>query len=340
MANEFFFVKVESAKAATVYAFIRSETGIMDYAGEVNPSTDELARMQCVEGSSYFTPSWYTYLPDALQAEITAYIPADIQNLDANQYSFLLHVGALLLAVQTHDPLLAAELLHRRSMVFANFTPILLHVLKPVAPEALFAWVYGSFRGDSNFQHVYANDKPISTGETDTATILFAAARDALNPEPGKESADAMFVRYFRGSGDSKRKFDFTIGIVGASNHPWVDGIEKFDIATDAATGFHFADSPEKAGKRRSEIFASLKAKVQAEPYNPHDYNAISVFIDDLESILKGIRGKSKAGYLRATGAAILRKARPNLFSYESSLWRIGGNPDYFENAIVVRLKF
>ena len=337
MAKDIFYVKVETAKAATVYAFTRSETGIMDYAGTATPSADELSQMQCVEGSAYFTPSWYTYLPKELQAEITVFIPAAIKDLDANQYSFLLHVGALLLAVQERDSLLTAELLHRRSMVFASFTPILLHILKPVAAEALFAWVYGNFSGNGNFKNIYAVDAPISTGETDTAAILFAAARDALKPVPHKESPEEMFIRYF---GEGARRFDFTIGIVGTANHPWVDGVEKFEVISDAAVSFHFGDDPAAAGKKHQEIFASLKTKVQAEPYNPHDHNAISVGIDDLEAVLKGVPSKSKAGYLRATGAAILRKARPNLYCYDSSLWRIGGNPDYFENAIVVRIRF
>lgn len=337
MAKDIFYVKVETAKAATVYAFTRSETGIMDYAGTATPSADELSQMQCVEGSAYFTPSWYTYLPKELQAEITVFIPAAIKDLDANQYSFLLHVGALLLAVQERDSLLTAELLHRRSMVFASFTPILLHILKPVAAEALFAWVYGNFSGNGNFKNIYAVDAPISTGETDTAAILFAAARDALEPVPHKESPEEMFIRYF---GEGTRRFDFTIGIVGTANHPWVDGVEKFGVISDAAVSFHFGDDPAAAGKKHQEIFASLKTKVQAEPYNPHDHNAISVGIDNLEAVLKGVPSKSKAGYLRATGAAILRKARPNLYCYDSSLWRIGGNPDYFENAIVVRIRF
>ena len=141
MATETFYVKVETAKMASVFAFSRSETGILDYAGTATPSADDLSQMQCVDGSAYFTPSWYTYLPNALHAEITVFIPADVQNLDANQYSFLLHIGAILLAVQERDSLLVAELLHRRSMVFANFIPILLHLLRPVAAEALFAWV-------------------------------------------------------------------------------------------------------------------------------------------------------------------------------------------------------
>lgn len=336
MATETFYVKIENSKTTSIHAFTRSETGIMDYAGLASPSDEELVQMQCVEGSGYFTPSWYTYLPEFLQAQIEVFIPVNVLHLDANQYSFLLHIGAVLLAVQERDALLVAELLQRRSMVFANFTPLLLHVVKPVAAEALFAWVYGGFRGDSGFQNIYANDKPISTGETDVAAILYAAAHDALEPNPRKESAEEMFIRYF----SEERSFDFTMGIVGASNHPWVDGVERFGCISDSAASFHFVESPDKVGKKRQEIFASLKSKVQAEPYNPHDHNAISVFIDDLESIVKGARSKSKAGYLRATGAAILRKARPNLFSFNSSLWRIGGNPDYFENAIVMRLKF
>ena len=337
MAKEIFYVKVETAKATSIYAFSRSETGIMDYEGSASPEESQLSEMQCVEGSTYFTPSWYTYLPREMQAEISAYLPASITNLDANQYSFLLHVGALLLAVQEHDGLLAAELLHRRSMVFASFTPILLHILKPIAAETLFAWIYGCFHGEGNFKNIYETDAPVSSGETDTTAILFAAARDALKPVPHRESPEEMFIRYF---GESTRHFEFTIGIVGATSHPWVDGVEKFGVLSDAAVSFHFGDDPAAAGKKHQEIFASLKAKVQAEPYNPHDHNAISVGIDDLEAVLKGIPSKSKAGYLRATGAAILRKARPNLFSYGASLWRIGGNPDYFENSIVMRIKF
>ena len=335
MANEIFYVKVKTSKNETFYAFSRSETGILDYAGVSEPHAAELTQMQRVEGSSYFTPSWYTYLPKALQAEIGIYLPANIQDLDTSHYSFLLHVGALLLAVQERDGLLAAELLHRRSMVFANYTPILLHVLKPVAGEALFAWIYGAFHSNSIFQALYKSDEAISTGETDTTTILYAAARDILKPDPLKESAEAMFVRYFKECG----KTDLTIGIVGAANHPWVNGVQKFDILSDAAISFHFGDDPHAAGKKSQEVFASLKAIVQAEPYNPHDHNAISVTIDDLGAMLKGIPSKSKAGYLRATGAAILRKARPGLFRYEAELWRIGGHPDYFENAIVLRIQ-
>ncbi len=336
MANETFYVSVKTPKAATVYAFTRSVTGILDYAGVATPAEDELSQMQCVEGSAYFTPSWYTYLPTELHAAVDVYLPGNVENLDVGQYSFLLHVGALLLAVQERDGLLVAELLRRRSMVFANFLPLVLHIVKPVAVEALFANVYGGFHGNSGFEQVYKNDAPIATGETDVSAILFAAARDVLEPNPGKETPEGMFIRYFK---DCKHA-DFTIGIVGATNHPWVDGIEKYESVVNAATAFRFLDDPSKIEMKSLSIYNSLTTKVQAESYNPHDHNAISVSIDDLGLALKGIKSKSKAGYLRATAAAILRKARPNLFAYGSKLWRLGANPDYFENAIVLRITF
>ncbi|MBR3073987.1 hypothetical protein [Fibrobacter sp.] len=336
MANEMFYVKVESSKNAMVYAFTRSVTGILDYARSAPAVEYDFSHMQCVEGSAYFTPSWYTYLPKELQATVNVYLPHDIKNLDASQYSFLLHVGALLLAVQERDGLLVAELLRRRPTVFANFLPLVLHLVKPVAAEALFANVYGGFRGDSGFEQVYKANAPIATGETDVSAILLAAARDVLKPDPSKESPEEMFVRYFKDCESA----DFTIGIVGATNHPWVASIEKFESAAKAAVTFHFFDDSARVGAKSQAVYDSLTTRVQAEPYNPHDHNAISVSIDDLGAVLKGMQTKSKAGYLRATAAAILRKARPNLFAYDSKLWRLGANPDYFENAIVLRIKF
>lgn len=333
-AQDIFYVKIESFQGEIFHQFTRSHTGILDYVGVIDSA--DVSQMQCIEGSRYFTPSWYTYLPKEMIAEILVYLPRDIQNLDAGQYSFLLHIGAILLAVQERDPLLVAELLNRRSSVFSSFLPLLLHILKPVAAEALFAWVYGTFRGEGEFPQIYKKNKAISTGETDTTAILFAAARDALNPAPEKESAKEMFIRYFK----QDKHFNFTIGLVGTSSHPWVESLPKLKNASEASSGFRFSENPFATGQKIQEIYASLKSSAQAEPYNPHDPNAISVSIDTLESVFNGIPGKSKAGYIRATGAEILRKARPNLFSYQAALWRMGATPSYFENSIIMRLEF
>lgn len=333
MANEMFYVKIETSRDITVYGFSRSATGILDYVDGASAKDEDLSQMQCVDGSAYFTPSWYMFLPKDLQATINVYLPSDVKNLDVGQYSFLLHVGALLLAVDERDGLLVAELLRRRVTVFSSFLPLVLHLIKPVAAEALFAYVYGGFRGDSNFSQIYKANVPIATGETDVSAILLEAAKDALKPNPEKESPEEMFIRYFR----EKESFDFTIGLVGATNHPWIAGIEKYESVVKTATAFRFFDDA-AVGAKSQEFFESLSTKVQAEPYNPHDHNAISVSIDDLGAKLKGLVSKSKAGYLRATGAAILRKARPNMFAYDSKLWRLGADPSFFENSIVVRI--
>ena len=333
MANEMFYVKIETSRNITVYGFSRSATGILDYVDGASAKDEDLSQMQCVDGSAYFTPSWYMFLPKDLQATINVYLPSDVKNLDVGQYSFLLHIGALLLAVDERDGLLVAELLRRRVTVFSTFLPLVLHLIKPVAAEALFAYVYGGFRGDSNFAQIYKANVPIATGETDVSAILLEAAKDALKPNPEKESPEEMFIRYFR----EKESFDFTIGLVGATNHPWIAGIEKYESVVKAATAFRFFDDA-AVGAKSQEFFESLSTKVQAEPYNPHDHNAISVSIDDLGAKLKGLVSKSKAGYLRATGAAILRKARPNMFAYDSKLWRLGADPSFFENSIVVRI--
>ena len=333
MANEMFYVKIETSRDITVYGFSRSATGILDFVDGASAKDEELSQMQCVDGSAYFTPSWYMFLPKDLQATINVYLPSDVKNLDVGQYSFLLHVGALLLAVDERDGLLVAELLRRRVTVFSSFLPLVLHLIKPVAAEALFAYVYGGFRGDSNFSQIYKANVPIATGETDVSAILLEAAKDALKPNPEKESPEEMFIRYFR----EKESFDFTIGLVGATNHPWIAGIEKYESVVKAATAFRFFDDA-AVGAKSQEFFESLSTKVQAEPYNPHDHNAISVSIDDLGAKLKGLVSKSKAGYLRATGAAILHKARPNMFAYDSKLWRLGADPSFFENSIVVRI--
>lgn len=329
------FVKIETVKADTFYKFTRSLTGILDFAGSETPSDSDLESMQNIEASSFYTPSWYSYLPEELQTCISIYLPAEIQNLDTAHFSFLAHIGAVLLAIQTGDPLLAAELINRRKEVFANFTPIMLHVLRGIAPEALFAFVYGGFSHDNDFDAIYKANAPIGTGETNTVALLFAAAKEALKPEPTKESAEQMFIRYFA---KTKGKF-MTLGLVGAINHPWIDGIENLEKIAHKAADKNFTSDISAAGKKIQQIYGNLSVTMQAEPYNPHDHNAIGVHIDDLNAIIKGSKGKCKAGYIRATAASILRKARPQQFAYKAILWRLGKNPDYFENAIILRIK-
>lgn len=344
MVQDLFYVELAKADKTSIYAFTRSETGILDFAGDVpndyegdaSKKYNNPEKMQRIDSSLYFSPSWYTYLSRNLTANISVYIPKNIKNLDTNQYSFLVHIGAILLAIQEKDSLLVAELINRRSSVFGEFLPIMQHILKPIAAEALFAWVYGSFKGAGKFAQIYSSEEPVKTGETDTAAILFSAAKDALKPNPDSETPEKMFARFFA----QEIPFDFTIGIVGASNHPWVGNLEAVEGIANNAAIFNFTSKKPSVGTKFQDLFEGLSASVQAEPYNPHDPNAISVSIDDPLAKLKGQPSKSKVGYIRATGASILRKARPNQFTYNATLKRIGGTPTWPDNAIVIQIKF
>ena len=85
MANEMFYVKIETSRDITVYGFSRSATGILDFVDGASAKDEELSQMQCVDGSAYFTPSWYMFLPKDLQATINVYLPSDVKNLDVGQ---------------------------------------------------------------------------------------------------------------------------------------------------------------------------------------------------------------------------------------------------------------
>lgn len=332
------YIEIKRESASLWFKFTQSETGTLDYAGKCDAlAAGTIEACQKIDSSMYYSPSWYIYLPKQMIAEISVYLPQEIGVIDTGHYSFLVHIGAILLSIEERDTLLVAELLHRRSTVFASYTSIMTHILKPVAAEALFAWAYGAFNGEAGLLAAY-NGAPATTGETNVAAILLAAASDVLKPDPGKERANEMFTRYFR----QKISFDFTIGIVGANCHRWVDGLTKLDEVFFAAKTIAIAGTLDPIGtcnRQKQDFVADLATTVQAEPYNPHDHNAISVSIDCIESRISGMGGKSKAGYLRATGAKILRAARPEKFTFNAELWRIGGNPNKNENAIIIRLK-
>lgn len=341
MNTEKMLVEIKTPEKTLFHVFTRSITGVLDYTGAAEPRdipADD-GSYQRIESSNYFSKTWYTYLPKNLQAEISVLLPADIQNLDTNHYSFLGHIGAVLLAISENDPLLVAELIHRRPYVFANFTPIMLHILKPIAAQALFAWVYGRLNESDGFFKAYHQDLAITTGEQDVGALLFGAAREELKPNPSAEKPEDMFIRYFKNRKEQGIATELTIGTVGAGNHKWVDGFEALDKTIEKAVGNSFLTDPTAVAKQKQQFMESLAVTMQAEPYNPHDHNAIAISIEDMDAKLKGIGGKSKVGYIRATGAAILRKANPNQFGYNARLWRIGGNPSWFENAIVLKVK-
>lgn len=327
--NDDFFVEIITQGSTSVFKFTMSKTGVLDYHGEVENFND--ADYQQIEASSYFSPSWYTYLPANLQAEIKICFKYGAEKLDSAQYSFLLHIGAVLLAVKERDGLLVAELLNRRPTVFSQFLPMVLYIIKPVAATALFAWLFGRFNDNSGLQSFYTTGAGIDAGETDTGIILYTAAKDDLKPVPYKESMEEMFIRFFK----EEEPREFTIGLVGSQCHSWNDGFYAIEKAINHHVAKDFVEGFAALRAARQKFFDGLKVCMQAEPYNPHDPNAIGVSIEDMEAKIAGNGGKTKAGYIRATGAAILRKALPGKLAYTARLWRIGNSQESKQGAVL-----
>lgn len=328
-------IRIQDKESTRYYAFTQSATGTLDFLGKTEKP--DISDYQEIESSTYFSPAWYAYLPTFLQAEIHVLFKDSINLNDANLFAYLTHIGAVLLAVEQKDGLLVAELLHRRTQIFFQFLTLTLYIVKPVASLALFAWLYGRFSHSNGFQKMF--EQGILSPTADTAEILFAAARDELSPEPGNETVDEMFIRYLKEIGHG----EFTIGTVGTDYHAWNSQNKALNAFLHEAIGKDFLRGESLVRERKNKFYSELKVSVQAEPYNPYDSNAIGVAIEDVSEKLFGNGGKSKAGYIRATGAAILRRAFPKKFAYSANIARLGtslseGNSD--KEGIVLRIRF
>lgn len=311
------YIRIRQKTDTTYIAFTQSETGTLDFAGKVkNP---DVSGYESFSGSRFFAPSNYTYLHPSLRADIEVFFGESFDLQNADMFAFLSHAGALLLAVEENDGLLVAEILNRRPGIFFKYLPLTLYIVKPVAPLALFAWLHGRFSSPEDFLDMYKSG--VYSPRNATATeMLFAAAAESLSPEPGKETAEEMFVRYLR----AHRGSSFTIGTVGGSFHAWSGDVEIVDESLREIVGKDLLEGKFLAKEKKAEFLSQLAVSVQAEPYNPHDPNAIGVSIENIYGKLYGNGGMSKAGYLRATGAAILRRAFPKKISYKASLVRVG----------------
>lgn len=315
-----------NSKAGTgnrVWAFRKSMTGQLDYAG-VADSSLSFEGWQILEGSPFYSPSYYTYLCPGLACGFETVLSPECVLDNAGMFSYLTHIGPLLVAVDEGDGLLAAEIFSRRQEIFMRYPSLTLFLIKKVAAAGLFAWLYGRFEENTEFPAFYKSGAMFDLSCSDTACVFFEAARKDLSPEPQKESVEEMFIRYFK----SQKEVTLTLGLVGQKYRDWNDGLDYLDSVIQMQVGNDFLTSGTRVKEAKQEFFGSLSAVAQAEPSNKYDPNAIEVFVDDIEAKLVGNSGKVKAGYLRATGAAIIRTARPSRFNYNARLVRIGNKQE------------
>ena len=286
------------------YGFSMSMTGQLDYQGKQDLKHPDFADYERIVASSYFTPSYYTYLDDKLNHMCAVYFKdVDISNPDV--ISFLTHVGPLLDAVEAGDTLLAGELYLRRMDVFNRHSQLTKYILGKAAAGILFSICYGRMN----------NIAP------EAIPLVYDAAKEQLSFDSAKETLEQALVRYL-----AERKENITVQIVGTHHHDWNPVTPYLENLANNIKAENLASQMEAIRKATHDFYADLECSVQAEPYNKADKNAVAVFMEDTWGKFSGNCGMKKAGYVRAIGAKLLRDAQPKRMSWGGRLMRISNN--------------
>ena len=334
------YITIEKANTSTLYefAFDKGELVFLGKSAYAQTLTED--ERFTVDIASIFNKNWYTYIQQDFNINIYLNIPKAYhqQNILA---AYLAHVGILLYIIEEKDSLLAAEFFSRKASILCCFPKATSQVLEPISVEGLFAWLYGRFCDDTLFTNIYYG-LPLSKHQqiaaaTDTACFFYNAAKNRLKSNyysEKKESPKEMFIRYL----SSNKETVFTIGIVGQRYENWTHtGLDYIDSLFATREAKNFIAHKTCIEKTRKEFFAETTAYIQAEPYNIHDENALGLYLNDVKSYITGDEGMCLAGYLRKTGAEIIRASRPRDFRLKAKLVRIG-NLQEGKTGIVVKV--
>ncbi len=284
------------------FEFSKSKTGQLDYMGKVEISESfDISGYEEIISSTYFSPCEYKFLCDELNNTSKIFVAPSVNISDCDIFSYLVHVGALLNAIEAKDSLLAGKLYLCRKNVFNKFPPLTKYILEDFSVEILFSLCFGIMRNVNE----------------DTVPLIFNSAQKKLKLDLSKETLEQAYIRYFK-----ENNAVVTLPIVGMGFYNWGKSSKILDRLTYKFIGKNILEGAEKLRKAKHIFLKNLRVAVQIEPYNEADKNAISVCIENIESKLCANPGLEKAGHLRALAAKIIREARPLQCSYSAKLMR------------------
>lgn len=282
------------------FEFSMSKTGQLDYVGKAaDLGNANLDGYQTIESSAYFSPGRYLYIQDELNCSPKVYVSPETDISDRDTYRFLIHIGALLCAVEAKNAFLAGKLCMWQKKSFAKFARLTRFIMKPLATEIFFCLVYGQLG------NIGEDDVPFISDD----------ARELLDFNPAEETAEQAFARYFK-----KNKAVLTLPVVGTNYYNWSAHSEAFENISQNITLDNFGTHLKKLSDAKRDTYKNLSVAVQAEPYNHVDENAIVVMIENVDLKLEGKSVFEKVGYIRATAAKILRATKPEKMMYSSKL--------------------
>lgn len=339
--NSIFVVKNTSNSHCWSFSLENDRKSFLYLGKYQNSHTKNKEYLQSFDSSSFFSTSWYGYLSETLSSKIVINVYGSIEKIDSSIFTFLSHIGPLLLAIDEKDSLLTAELFHRCKSIYIKFIPIITQIIENIAPEALFSWIWGRIdnRAYTKLANFINSHGRVPVEQWDVSEMFFYAARRTLLPYDYYDkntyiSPDQLMIIYI----SKVQNFHITLGLVGSNYHPWIiNNFKKIDMKIKKAACLEKANGTEFSDSTRKMLFGNASVTVQAEPYNSFDRNAIGVYISDIFCSDDDHISKSHAGYIRSTGAAIIRKARNDKILFPATLSRIG-NYSEGRNGIVVAI--
>ena len=288
--------------ASDWFEFTKSKTGQLDYVGKWEKNAlPNVDGAQELISSTFYSPAWYVYIQSAVNCNPVVYVAPEVDISDKDTFSYLVHIGPVLAAVEGKDSLLAGELYLRRREVFDKFAQLTQFILEPICVEILFSLCFGR----------------LNNALPDDVSLIFENVKKKLDFDPSRESLEQAFMRYFK-----KNEVTLTLPLVGTNFYHWDDDIvpESLTKLTDNLSAQDLPAAAEKIRNAKHSFYESLKVSVQAEPYNRVDKNSILVCIENVEAKLFGNPGLEKAGHIRALAAGIIREAKPKKMSYTAKL--------------------
>lgn len=284
------------------FEFSKSKTGQLDYVGKVKfLEQPNLKEYNKYSSSTYFSPSWYIFLSDNLNSFPAVYALKDIDISDADIFSYLTHIGALINAIESKDSLLAGELYLRRQYIFDKFAPLTQYVIKDFSVEILFSLCFG------RLIEVLPEKIP----------LIYDSAIKKLNLEPS-ESLEQGFIRYLK-----QNELCISLPLVGTQFYNWDSSPNVLEHLTDNLFCDNLLERAEKIRYIKHNFYENLETVVQAEPYNHADKNSILTCIENIESKINGNVGLEKVGHIRALASKVIRLAKPSKINFDGKLLRL-----------------
>ena len=282
------------------FEFTKSKTGQLDYVGkwEKNNKPDVYGA-QKLASSTYFTPSYYTFIDSALNCNPIVYVAPDVDVSDKDVFDYLVHIGPVLAAVEAKNSLLAGELYLRRHTVFEKFAQLTQYILKPYCVEILFSLCYG------RMQNI----------DPDSVPLIYESVKEKLKYDSSCETLDQAYMRWLK-----KNTVNLTLPLVGTCFYNWEAEPYELEKLSDNLSCGALLATAEKIRNAKHSFYESLETVVQAEPYNNHDKNSILVCIESPSAKISGNSGLEKAGHIRALAAKLIREAKPKKMAYGGKL--------------------